>query len=220
MSLKKSAVKAIVIWIMIGTLNINVMGRYWANHGGSAYDEADGGSASTISNSIEDHIVRGARYYYKANSNVQRLLEIFEAQDVEGIDPDVVNGWLEGALENMSNAVETYGQLIGKAETTPYNSAFVAELMEIDYDDFAFKNGLNAVVIKELEGYLKQGDVTGVFKKIHARLLKLQNTLILIKIESGQNRIPGTSVFWKLNEKFSESSLFGSYAARVFKSVL
>jgi hypothetical protein len=90
--------------------------------------------------------------------------------------------------------------------------------MAFDYDAYMKENGLNPFIFKTLSGYLSSGDITGAFKKAHASMAEIKNLLVTIKNDVSVERLPELQVFWKLNELCSETSIFGSYAARIFQT--
>jgi hypothetical protein len=113
----------------------------------------------------------------------------------------------------------TYEQLIQLAESTPYNREFISKLKGFDYQSFMEKNGLNAVVFNKVREYLEKGDITGSFKHTYSNLCALEDLLTAIKNGTAVNRAPELSLLWKLNETCAETSLFGSYAARIFHAI-
>jgi hypothetical protein len=92
-------------------------------------------------------------------------------------------------------------------------------LKNFAYDTFMMDNGLNPVIFKELASYLSRGDITGTFKRTYAGICYIEKLLTLISQELSENRVPGMTVFWELNERCAGTSLFGSYAARIFQEI-
>jgi hypothetical protein len=213
----KANLRFLFVVLLVVLTNLNQgSARIDCNQAGSGYEEGSTGNSITQIYTIEDHIVLGGSYSLKANSNVQELLKIVELKDVEGVNFDEVRGVVDGALENLVNAVKTYEALIARAEATPYNINVINRLKEFGYDEFRMTYGLNRVVFDRVEDYLRKGNITGVFKYKHAGLNDILALLTTVKSEIDQNRLPDLSLFWQLNEKFAGLSLFGSYVARVF----
>jgi hypothetical protein len=106
--------------------------------------------------------------------------------------------------------------LIQLAESTPYNREFISLLKGFDYQFFLEKNGLNDVVFNKVREYLEKGDITGSFEHTYSNLRSIEALLTAIKKGIEDNQTPALSLLWKLNETCAETSLFGSYAARIF----
>ncbi|MCP5047387.1 MAG: hypothetical protein GY940_09470 [bacterium] len=218
--------KRIVLLFVLAVLALNVSPAFAyidSNGAGTGYGDGDpppgGGTSYAGTYSIEDYIETGIGYYLDAKGDVDGLLAMVESQDSGPVSSDQLRTAVESALGNMDYALVTFNELIGKAEATPYNPNVTAILNEFDYNGFGLGNGLNSVTFAEVEGYLKQGDITGVFKRKRADFLAITTALNSIRSEIDNNNIPGLPGLWELNETFSGSSLFGSYVARVFKEI-
>lgn len=188
------------------------------NGSGGGYDGGGDGKRTTYS-PIEDYIIEGAGYYLAANANVQKILQMVELQDLQGIDYAELAAVIDSAVFNMMNAVETFERLIDKAEATPYNENVIALLKGFDYNTFMLKNGLNSTIFNTAAGYLKSGDITGVFKHTYKEYLRILETLIVMKFSIAFSKLPELPAFWKLNEAFAKASLFGSIIARIFAAI-
>jgi ribosomal protein L17 len=92
----------------------------------------------------------------------------------------------------------------------------IDRLKHFAYDTLMTIYSLNPVIFKELASYLSRGDITGTFKRSYAATCSIEKLLTLIKQGLSVNRLP---VFWKLNEICAETTLFGSFAARVFHEI-
>ena len=213
--------KILIVCIFIFIINLNTaFGCIWQNGAGGGYGvgEGDGGDGTAaIHNTIEYYITLGAGYYLNSNSNFQEFLAIVEMQDIRGIDFNAMQKAAGSSLVNMENAGIIYMSLVKQAETTPYNQAVIAGLKDFDYQSFMLENNLNPVVLAEVEGFLQQGDITGLLKKVHTDLVDISEMLKPVNEELALNRVPQLTVLWRINETFSRVSLFGSYTARVFR---
>jgi hypothetical protein len=215
--------KFIISAFMIFAVNVNLFSYIVHNGSGSGYEGGSGGSSldtgkvSSIYTSIEGYIVEGAGYYLKANAGIQSLLNLVELQDMIGTDDAEMTRSVIDALDNITRARETFAKLIETAEATPYNPVVIEWLNHFDYNTFMTINNLNPVVFNELASYLFRGDITGTFKRTYAGICSIERLLTLISQELSENRVPGMTVFWELNERCAGASLFGSYAARVFQ---
>jgi len=214
--------KLLIGFSIIMLIPVNSFPYLYFNGSGEGY--GGGGESAGIrineNNTIEMYVVAGAGYFLNAHFSVQFLLRKVEVQDLKGMDYNEIQQLLNLALENITSAVETYQQLIEIAENTPYNPLAVDKLMAFDYEGYMKENGLNPFIFKTLAGYLSRGDITGTFKKAHSSMAEIKNLLVTIKNDVSFDRLPALPVFWQLNELCSETSIFGSYAARVFQTAL
>jgi hypothetical protein len=217
--------KGLILLLILLIFNFSAFSRIYHNGSGSGYDDGSGGSSldtgkvSSISNSIEGYIIDGAGYYLKANAGIQSLLNLVELQDMNGTDDAEMNRSVIAALDNITRAREIFAKLIETAEATPYNPVVIDRLNKFDYDTFMTVNTLNPVIFNELASYLSRGDITGTFKHSYAGLCSLEKLLMSIKEGLSMNQMPLLPVLWQLNETCAQTTLFGSYAARVFYEI-
>jgi len=66
---------------------------------------------------------------------------------------------------------------------------------------------------------LKKGDITGIFQETYTDFSEILVLLNIIKSSISFGKLPEITVFRRLNEKMAETSLFGSYVARVFSEL-
>jgi hypothetical protein len=217
--------KVFLVFSISIMVQINLLSYIYHNGSGSGYEGGSGGSSldtgkvSSISNSIEGYIIEGAGYYLKANAGIQSLLNLVELQDMNGTDDAEMTRSVIAALDNITRARETFAKLIETAEATPYNPVVIEQLNNFAYDTFMTVNNLNPVIFNELASYLSRGDITGTFKHSYAGLCSLEKLLISIKEGLAMNQMPLLPVLWQLNETCAQTTLFGSYAARVFYEI-
>lgn len=193
------------------------------NGAGSGYGDGDGSDEVSIcsyGSPIDFYIVQGAGYFLEANLDIQSLLRQVELQDLKGVNYNEMQAVLNSAMENMNNAKQTYELLIQTALRTPYNQSVIDILKDFDYESFSKENGLNGTIFDKVRGFLQKGDITGVFKYTYSRCLEIIGLLDTIKQDVYGYRLPGLSIFWQLNERTADVSLFGSYVARIFAGIL
>jgi hypothetical protein len=213
---KKLIIKMFITFLFIICLNLSINARFFVNGSDGGYPP----EKVSRSISIEAYVVDAAGYFLKGYSDIQRLLELYELQDKIGINHEEWQGVLGSTLSNMSSAAQTYALLIEKAEATPYNEEFISRLMDFDYPGFAKEQGLNAIIFKECAAYLKEGDITGMYKRISAKFADILDMLKTVEEDLTVNKITELSLIWRLNETCAELSLFGQYASRVFYAVM
>jgi hypothetical protein len=217
LNIKKTAA-GLVFACAVLVFNLNCFGYIHANKAGDGYGGGEGFAAES-GPTIEELIVQGGASYLEASNNVQDVLRLVELQDSGEFDFDRLNMALDNALVSITGAIDTYGALITKAEATPYNEAFIAKLKAMDYDQFRVMNGLNKVIFKSVSVYLKNGDITGLFREAHGGFIEIKSKMKIIKTSVSSNTLPEISRFWELNESFAQMSLLGSYAARIFDTI-
>lgn len=202
-----------------------VFPRVLANGSGGGYDDGDGTSSNVAGiqsqfNTIETYVIKGAGFYLNAYSDILVLLNRVEESDLIGMDYNEGRQISERALGNMYNAIHTYYSLIRRAEMTPYNETVITKLMVFDYAGFQEKRGLNSALFKQVEEYLQKGDITGMYKYIYIELAAIAQVLQHIRDELTLGKLPELSVLWKLNERCTQTLLFGQYMSRVFYAIL
>jgi hypothetical protein len=70
-----------------------------------------------------------------------------------------------------------------------------------------------------LQSYLSRGDITGTFKRSYYNIYNIERLLVSIQTGLSSDNLPGLPVLWQLNELCADTTLFGSYAARVFYEI-
>jgi hypothetical protein len=123
---------------------------------------------------------------------------------------------LSGAVDNLEKAGEEYSLLVEIAYATPYRPEVIEKLKVFDYNGLLVEKGLNAVILKDLENYLKVGNLRGLHsralldtKNILSRLYRLKRA-----VDSGQ--FPVLEELWRLNQAYAQAHLLGQYPAEVF----
>lgn len=221
MKSKHSLTKILMLLIVAGMMNLYVFSYVFVNGAGGGYgdDGNNGGIQEVSEKTIEMYIIEGSGYYLGAVAGINNILQIYEDQDLNGIDFYRFNNLLDQALINMDKAITTYETLIMKAESTTYNKEVLEKLAGFDYYAFMIENRLNKDIFQQVEGYLKPGCITGVFKHTHDNFLNIKGLLESIKREVAVNQAPKIDTIWLLNESCIETSCFGSYVARVFQRI-
>jgi hypothetical protein len=223
MKQKKMIVKSLLVTIVTAFLCMNVYSYICNNGAGLGYDgSGESSGASSIcsqNNDIEYFIMLGAGHYLDAKTDIQQLLKSVEWQDIRGVSYFEMRVLVDSALYHMKNAGYIYEILIRTAESTPYNEAVQALLKGFDYDNYMMEKGLNKGVFDIVRQHLQAGDITGIFKRTHTNYTKIIQFLESVKKELYNNKMPGLSIFWLLNETVDNTSTIGSYTARVFTAI-
>jgi len=218
--------KYIIQIILIGALLFNVVpvhARLFSNHSDSAYYSGDTSSAeaATLScfTSIEEMVIKGAEYFFRAYGDINKLSESVESSDIYGADYYTFWWAVNNALDNMNTARYYYQELQYKANNTPYNQVVINKLLVFDYDTFQDANNLLKDVFSEVKGYLAKGDVRGVYCRTSAYFDTLANTLESIKVDLYEGKVPSNAHMWKLNQVCAKAHMFGQYVARIFDAI-
>ena len=222
--------KTLILTVLVGAMILfvtpaNVFSRWMQNGAGGGYAEGDGTSGVQsgylgIGDTIESYVIKGAGYYLDAYSDILSFLNRMELSDMQGIDYNESRQLLDRALNNMINALKTYERLIKKAEVTPYKEAVISKLMDFDYNGFMQERGLNSVIFGKVEDYLKRGDITGMLRQMYTEFAVIAGLLSSVRDELYLEKLPEMSKVWRLNERCSQTLLFGQYGSRVFYAVL
>ncbi len=218
----KKLKKYVLFMMCIGLFTLLVKMNMYAvidcNGAGQGY-EGPGRSLTIENNTIAGYIIEGAGFYLAAKSDVETFLRLIELKDSQGSDYKALNVVVDRAITNMKTAIDMYEKLISEAENTPYNEDVQAKLKAFDYWAFFNLYRLNPYVFYEVANLLNKGDITGIFKKNHNKLVHILELLQAISSQTSLNKLPGLSIIWQLNEACCEASMFGSYVARIFAAI-
>ena len=219
--------KHIILIVLIGALLFSaapVHARLHSNSSEGAFTGGDGTSSTgeaTLAcySTIRELIVKGAEYFFKAHADINWLSENVETSDIYGADYYTLWWAVNSALDNMNMARYYYQELQYKSNNTPYNQVVINKLLAFDYDAFQEQNSLLKDVFSEVKGYLKNGDVRGVYSHTSAYFDTLKNTLEAIKGELYAGKVPANARMWNLNQVCAKAHMFGQYVARIFEDI-
>jgi len=210
----KAAIKLGLFSLIILSLHLNAFSYVIANYGDENYNE--NGLKAT---SIKSLIVDGAGNYLTAYSDYLLFLNQVELSSENSPGYDEMQTHLNRCLEKLQRAKTAYLSINQTTITTPYNLEMIYRLIFFNYDLFQWERGLNPSIFKEVKKYLSTGNVNGIFD----RLFSVTDTLIIkvtaVKEMADAYTFPGLDSIWRLNQLFSETLLFGQYAAEVFQAV-
>lgn len=207
----------------------NAFGYIAANGAGVGYcdpgsdpgcDESTSGAAFSLAYApIESYIEEGGGYFLNAFSTVLALSNRVEMTNLAGVDRDELRKIVDNGLENIADARYTYSILIRAAGKTPYNPDVLLKLKEFDYRGFMTAHSLNPVIFHEVEEYLENGDITGIFKYMDSGFHTMEQLLLSVKTKTDLNRLPELTEVWTLNETASHTLIFAQYVARIFSEL-
>jgi len=208
----KMVIKAVVLVLMISVLSVNAFSWWSGNHGEIVYPDPTG--KSTVS-PITNYIAIGAGYFLKAYSNTLQLMNKIELSGINGINTDEWNALSDKTLYNMTMAKETYMKLVKETESLPYNTSVLGTLKQFDYNAFQSEISADKEIFAEVKAYLVKGDMNGVFGKILGNTEKIEAVLIQVKGKVYAGIPAMINDIYQVNQLFSNSLLFGQYAAQV-----
>ena len=214
--LKKGIILAVSIFIIF---NINAFSYVLGNGSDTGYNGGPSNGIGISNIPIKMLIEDGEGYFLKAQVNIQSFLNSIEWQDTRVINYINLNQVIKNALNHMIMARSNFEELIKAAESTPYNLEVIGRLKDFDYDSFMKEYNLNPYVFNIVKEYLMEGDITGTFKYTDEKFKEIEQVILEIQEEISADRLPGVSMCWKINELCAETTLFGSYIARIFKTI-
>ena len=213
-SFKQNAVILLVGIFILLFISMNAYSRVVLNW----LDEPFGypGENSLSTGSIGSHIVDGAGYFLKGQSEFLLFLNRVETSPgVEDVNASEMQTILNRAVENMEKAKETYAFLKQLAYSTPYNPLVMEKLLAFDYETFRNERGVNNDVFAGVKQYLAKGDVRGIFAGMLANTGAILQSLNIVKGQLDAGQFPELKNLWRLNQSFAETMLLGQYAAEI-----
>jgi hypothetical protein len=200
-----------VIFIL-GLCHIQGNARFIANHSEIGFVE----SGRT---GIRQDVVEAAGGFLKSHSDFLLILNKIEMEEINGIDYAELQHIIYNAVIHMEVARAKYNGLIQLVEDTPYHQPTITVLMGFDYASFQESKGLRNVIFDEVKTYLSSGDVRGLYHQLLVNTQSILDQLTVIKSFVDAGVIPENADLWKLNQAYSETLIFGQYAAEIFYDV-
>jgi len=211
---KQIILKTIIGLIILLLFNYNSFSRIIANRGDCTFDNGDEKGFS-----MNYYITEGAGYFLNSYSDMLLFLNKVEMSELNGIDYKELRTIIYKSIENMEKAKDAYYSLKQLAEGTPYNQSVINLLLTFDYDGFQNERGLNSDIFKDVEEFLGKGDVRGLFCQLLSDTDEILFKLYSIKVMVDADVFPELSKLWRVNHAYSETMLFGQFAAEVFYEV-
>ena len=219
--------KSILFITLMTFINVFGFSAVYGNFGECAFEPGcipgSGGSTGLYVTASSDlmgmYITEGAGHVLGAYSGIGSFLRQYELSGLYGIDTAEIRDNLYKIIEDLENARDMYFIINYFAAITPYNKTMIERLKSFDYAEFEKNEGLLAPVFDQVEGFLKNGNVRGVFAKVLKDIDVLLYQLYSIKKAVDADITPDIKSSWKLNQTFSETILFGQYFSRVLYEV-
>jgi len=165
------------------------------------------------------HVIDGAGYFLDSHADVIRLLQALEVGELSGLDYNRLRFRLDSAIEHLLAAQNTYSKLKQTADLIPYDSLVLDQLLNFNYDVFRAENHLLEPIFERVRFFLCNGAVRELYGEVLTQIERILVISYEIKAKIDIGEYPGLSDLYKLNDSYSESLLFGEYAARVFREI-
>ncbi len=209
---KKSILKVFLVIFILGFFHWQGIARFIVNKSEMGYEEPG-------RTGIHQYVIEAAGGFLKSQSDFLLFLNKIEMEEINGIDFAELRRIINDAVVHMENARAKYKDLTQLADITPYDQPTITGLMGFNYTLLKDSKKMNRVIFNEVMTYLSSGDVRGLYHQLLADTQSIQDQLILIKYDVDAEVIPGTSGLWQVNQSYSETLIFGQYAAEVFYDV-
>ena len=209
---KTAILKLFFVIFILGFFHIQGIARFISNHSEIGFEEPG-------STGIRQYVIEAAGYFLKSQSDFLLFLNKIEMEEINGIDYAELQQVISNAVVHLENAKAKYNDLTQLADNTPYDQPTITELVNFNYSSFQGSKGLNSVIFNEVETYLRCGDIRGLYYQILADTQSILDQLTVIKSDVDAEVIPENSVLWQVNQSYSETLLFGQYAAEIFYDV-
>ena len=223
MANNKKQLMGTLILMFIITLGCGELLPYMKFNGsGSGFnDEGQDGTSGIkqCTNTIEDLIITGAGYFLRSQSEFLLFLQKVELSSLEGVDYTELGPSLRQAVELMELANHNDILLNTVACSTPYRQEVIEKLRNFDYEGLQLQKGLNAVIFKDVEYYLKKGDIRGVYSQGLYRSWNILSRLYRIDAYIDAEQFPPMEELWRLNQDYNSALMFGQYTAEVFAGI-
>lgn len=164
---------------------------------------------------IESNVIDGATFYFKSQAAVMELFAVGESGARGLFDVSSALSHTYTAIEHLQRARSGYLKAYALGKSAGYVKSNQNVLVNFDYDAFAADHELNKFIFDRVKSYLGKGDVTGFYMQVVREVDEISEILTTIKSELEKGIRPDTHVFWKLLQKFSETTLFGNYGTMV-----
>jgi hypothetical protein len=161
---------------------------------------------------ISNLIIDGAEKFLDSYSEALLILREYEISEKASLNFNIALQRTESALEKLEDSRKQYARSIAIGEKEKYVDTFRDKLMAFNYEQCEKGKSFNATIVQEVTGFLKDGDVLGLYKKNLEKIDGIISVLKDIKDKLNNNIKPDVSVFWTLLQKYSETVMFGNCA--------
>lgn len=164
---------------------------------------------------IESNVIDGSAFYFQGKAAAMNIFAVGESGAKSLFDFSSALSYTYTAIEHLQKARSSYLKAYNLGKAVGYVRSKQDVLVNFDYEAFAAEQGLNQIIMERVKAYLGKGDVTGFYMQGVRYVDEILEILSTIKDDLEKGVKPDTRVFWKLLQRFSESTLFGNYGTMV-----
>jgi hypothetical protein len=173
-------------------------------------NECNQGGIASLASSLRPLIIEGAEHFYNGVSVFMDAIKLYESSNF--IDAKVRLAE-SAALMRLTSLI--YNELYRESLSYDYNRTLIKALESFNYDEYHATYNLVPFVFQRVRGFLKAGDIRGVYKELEAL-----TSQIATDIESlDPFQIPQKEILWRINQQIVTSVLFGQYVAEIVNKV-
>lgn len=209
---KTAILKVFLVILVLFVFGMNSAAKIVNNYSEQAFGEPG-------STEIRLYVIEAAGGFLNSHSDFLLFLNKIEMEEINGIDYAELQQIINNAVAHMENARAKYNDLTQLADITPYHQPVITGLVNFNYTSFQVNKRLNSVIFNEVETYLSGGDVRGLYHRLLADTQSILDQLTVIKSAVDAEVIPENPGLWQVNQAYSETLLFGQYAAEIFYDV-
>jgi len=176
----------------------------------------DGDNSNSGRCAIQQKVISAAGYFLLSQSDFLLFLNKIEISGTTGTVEPELPLILEKACLNMESAVNEYAELVTSADNTAYETGILYALSTFDYDALAMEKKVNREIFQQVQSFLKNGDVKGLYHQLKANASQLLQDLQRLRGAIDPGLFPNIGDLWAIGQTYSETLLFGNYTAAIF----
>lgn len=166
------------------------------------------------------YVVQSAGHFLNSYSLWNTFLNRVEMSELNGLDYRELRENLYRAIEEMEKANALYLDISAVAGKTAYVQPVVDCLIAFDYKTFQKEMNLNAVIFSQVQEFLANGNIRGVYNTMLLNTSIILEQLYEVKEYVDTDTFPKIQGLWQINQEYAEFGLFGQYISQVFYAVL
>jgi len=160
---------------------------------------------------------RAAAAFLTANANWQTFLAKIEMAEVQ-VDYKELSNILKKTFLEIEKAEGIFAKITEASHQYQMNPRQIEKLKSFDYKWFCAKWNLNQTAMSEVECYLSTGDILGLPNRFQEQLAAIKTKLKGFR-QSVERNEPDINAMYEINQSLLTMSIYGQYAAMVFREV-
>jgi len=218
--MKRVTFTLILLIILFTNLNSVVIMNYYCQ---TLEPEQCEDNSTTLDSKLSERSIgslqaQAAAEFLAANASYQKFLEQYELTEINLSNYSDQSITIGETISHISNAERFFIFIYIKSQSFNLNIDIVESLKIFDYELFCDRFHMNHTIMKEVEKYLKRGEVFGVLYRIIEKAGEINIRLTHLKSSIDKN-IPDIDAIYDINQRFANTSLFGQYVAMVFREI-